>query len=464
VGGLSVYAKRNPEQLDVRIDQVHRQLWSQQLAAAAARFGMDVDAVLRLCPSELVQLQAVDAGGVSLALPHPEKSVVHVVTHANQVLALGFVVGALQRPVHLRWVLARVPAGRACVEGKNCWSLPTGTSCVGALYSWTDAFKSGCYVALKQLGNQRRQALVRQYLQEQIVRGSGGHKKWARLVAYSFEQPYWRVFDVLAARRLLRLRLDLGPYEDNVRRRPFGKTESYPALSRVHDPLLRVCYACYPPVPGHPHFGVASVKDRSQAVVAPKKKKSDSVVVATGPVSAAGGLVYCHETLEHVALVCVCPAMVTLRVNARAWLSELASQQSTIDVAMAEHAVAPDFNDDTSLLVALLLGTAVGPVAAAPAHPQFVEGIGRSVSSWVRALTDDWVSRLRAPHLAGVASSSPGGRLAAYAAAWALNVFQCHRQVLRHRNDYHARLRDTRAAPVAADVPGPSPISSVGNH
>jgi hypothetical protein len=63
-----------------------------------------------------------------------------------------------------------------------------------------------------------------------VTRVPSGLKKWARLVAYSFQQTYWRALDAFAARRLLRLRLDDGPYEDSVRRREFCCTASYPRL------------------------------------------------------------------------------------------------------------------------------------------------------------------------------------------------------------------------------------------
>ena len=460
--------KEKPETANGSEDMVHRQPWAQQLVAAAGRFGMPVQEVRQLCPSSLVRLQAAGADGVWVSLPYP-------VADAAVPLAGGFVAG----PVRFRWVRTDALGGRELKEHEHWWALPVGTTQSVAFFSWSGALRSGCHASLKRRGNARRQSLVGKFIGDQLERNAGGLKKWARLVSYSFQQPYWRVLDAFAARRLLRLRLDDGPYEDNVRRRPFYRTTSYPMLRRLPDSSTRVCYVCNPPGPGHPHAAVAPVHGRILTEAARRVAAPGVCVQACPPglvtrhmrVAAAavpGGGIYPPETLEHMLLECTCPGLVALREEARTFLSALALEPRTVDVVdAADRVYAPDFQDGTALLTVLLLGTAIGPVERSPAlHPLFAEAVARSTSLWVRALTDDWQSRLRMPRFARAAFTAPGGALVNFVVGWSRRVFLCHRKELLYRHDYHARLRDPVdiAVPVSAVVRKPPPVYCADVH
>jgi hypothetical protein len=472
----------DPDKVNCHVDQVHSQTWAQQLAAAAGRFGIPRVDVFNMSPSSLVRLQASGVDGNWVLVPHPSQGAgLPLVVPAPG----DAVVAALPGPVRFRWVRSDALDGRELKEKEHCWSLPVGTTRLGAFFTWSHAMRAACYASLKRRGNVRRQALVRQLVEELLRRDSGGLKKWARLVAYSFQQPYWRALDAFAARRLLRLRLDDGPYEDNVRRREFCRTASYPRLYRLHDPSQRVCYNCNRPGSDHPHSALGPVHGRLLTDAARRSAPIGTRVEALPPgvvslemrramAAASAPSDYCHETLEHMLLECTSPGFVQLRVDARLFLTALAQHPDTVTVLEAVDRVrSPDFDDDAALLPVLLLCTAVGPVECSPAlHPKFVEATARAASLWVRALTDDWVARLRSPQLVGAAASSPGGRLVRFVADWARRAFLCHRKELLYRHDYHARLRDplvrvvpvvpaakpARVVPVAKPKPAPAPV------
>lgn len=457
----------DPVSVNCHADQVHMQTWAQQLAAAANRFGMSRLDVFKLSPSSLIRLQAAGVDDNWVVVPHPSEGG----GLPPAMPAPGdAVIAALPGPVRFRWVRSDALDGRELKEKEHWWALPVGTTQVGAFFTWSHAMHAGCYAALKRRGNEHRQGLVRRFIEELLRRDSGGLKKWARLVAYSFQQPYWRALDAFAARRLLRLRLDDGPYEDSVRRREFCCTASYPRLYRLHDPTHRVCYNCNRHDSGHPHSAFGPVHGRLLTEAARRAAPPGTRVEALPPglvsaearramVAASAPSEYHHETLEHMLLECTSPGFVQLRGEARAFLTAFAQHPDTVAVvAAADRVRSPDFADDATLLPVLLLCTAVGPVHCSPAlHPKFVEATARAASLWVRALTDDWVARLRSPRLAGVAASAPGGRLVRFVVDWARRAFLCHRRELLHRHDYHARLRDPVRVPVVP-VAKPAPV------
>jgi hypothetical protein len=83
--------------------------------------------------------------------------------------------------------------------------------------SWTEPLRDACFAALKARGNTTRQALVQEFCAKQIQEDKS-LRRWATFTGYSGLHAYWYATDLVAARRLLRLRLDVGPNEDNIRR------------------------------------------------------------------------------------------------------------------------------------------------------------------------------------------------------------------------------------------------------
>jgi hypothetical protein len=335
--------------------------------------------------------------------------------------------------VTLRLVLPGVVPPVRYVEGVTCWQLPLGARADDVFLTWSPALKTACYAALKRRGNACRQAIVRHFLDAQVADHTR-LRRWASSLSCSFQQPYWRLADVRAARRLLRLRLDLLPNEDQMRWRPH--TRSQLRLPRIPVAAQRACYLC-PCIDG------------------------------------ADG-VYWPETLEHVLLKCTCPQLVALRVAVRSELRDIAADPDAVDLARAAGAAVPQFDDDTQLYTVLRLCVGVGPVSAlqavpvavaAPevrrASPQFAycADSARRAAAWVAALTDDWVDIHRNAHRSGL-SSAPGGRLAMCVARHAVRVFCARRAALELVDGFQTRSRDppdllfrTHQAPVASLEP-----------
>ena len=421
INGLSAGEKASPLTVNARKDEMHKQLWSQQLVAAAAAFGLDVNSVLALEPKGLVLLHAVDANGESLIVLHPNEQDPDVSAEMRISGNSALLAQQLQGPLTFRWVVADcAAAGRGLVKNVSYWEYPEGTSYGDTEYLWAGPYREACYAALKRLGNRCRQLPVRAFLKEQIDKDTG-LSRWARLVSCSFMASYWRLPDAVAARRLLRWRMDLGPNEDNVRSRPFnsgktradGKPGPLPRLGRVD----RVCYKC------------------------------EGAVVSAGTPPT-----YLPDTLEHVFLQCPCPALVALR---RDVCSELVALASSPDALALE--AAPTLSDDAVLLAVVLLCTVVEPIA-----PVGLAGVHLTIlaqrnavdaARWVSALTSDWVQQCRRGGGERPPSESPGGRLVACVAKFALAMFVKHRQVLRLREDFRRRARDPVGGPPVVGGP-----------
>lgn len=224
--------------------------------------------------------------------------------------------------------------------------------------------------------------LVRQISEDTPLR------RWAMFTSCSFQQAYWRALDVVAARRLVRLRMDAGPNEVNVRRRAramYTEDGRKVIADRLVEWRDRVCYCCG-------HVDAVDADGHQTGTFAP-------------------------ETLEHLLLRCDHPELVAARAAARAALQ-------TVVVAVAQSGEArnataglpcPDFDNDTALWTAFTLCGSLGPVehmvllqpmpmpVAAPAVRArgpalvFQADVARGAARWMGALINQWVDRLRGP-------------------------------------------------------------------
>ena len=446
------------------VNRLQHQPWGQQLLAAAERLGVTlslppVPPVVRAARAPPVVLnpalphvvvnrgalqQRAAVGPVAVAPPPVGAPVLRGLSARGVVLLQADLLGdrtftevrcgdVVPANVTLRLVLPGVVPPVQYVEGVTCWQLPLGARADDVFLTWSPVLKTACYAALKRRGNACRQAIVRRFLDDQVADHTR-LRRWASSLSCSFQQPYWRLADVRAARRLLRLRLDLLPNEDQMRWCPH--TRSQLRLPRIPVAAQRACYLC-PCIDG------------------------------------ADG-VYWPETLEHVLLKCTCPQLVALRVAVRSELRDIAADQDAVDLARDAGAVVPQFDDDTQLYTILRLCVGVGPVSAlqavpvalaAPevrrAGPQFAYGAdsARRAAAWVAALTDDWVDIHRNAHRSGL-SSAPGGRLAMCVARHAVRVFCARRAALELVDGFQTRSRDppellfvTHQAPVASLEP-----------
>ena len=451
------------------VNRLQHQPWGQQLLAAAERLGVTLSVPSAPLVAQAARIPRAPPLVVNPGIPH-----VIVNRAALQRHAAAGPVGAVPPPVHagalafcglsargvvllqadllgdrsftvvrggdavpahvaLRLVVPGVVPPARYVEGVTCWQLPLGTRADDVFLTWSPVLKTACYAALKRRGNACRQAVVRRFLDAQVADHTR-LRRWASSLSCSFQQPYWRLTDVRAARRLLRLRMDLLPNEDQMRWCPH--TRSRLRLPRIPNAAQRACYLC-PCIDG-----------------------------AEG--------VYWPETLEHVLLTCVCPRLVALRATVRSELRDIAADPDAVELARFAGVAAPQFDDDTELYTVLRFCVGVGPVSAlqavpvasaAPelrrAGPQFAycADSARRAAAWVAALTDDWVDIHRNAHRSGL-SSAPGARLAMCVARHAVRVFCARRAALELVDGFQTRSRDppnllfiTHQAPVASSEP-----------
>jgi hypothetical protein len=245
-------------------------------------------------------------------------------------------------------------------------------------------------------------------------------RRWATMTAFSFEQPYWRLPNVAAARYICRLRADKGPYEGNLRCRPHVKNKRYPYL-----PILprerRVCYNC----------GSAT----------------------TG---------YHVETLEHMALVCSHKDMVELRNKTRqAMVRLLTDAVSHLKVSRR----APDvMHNDTAFMTVLLQCQRLGPVHHQPAGTEIWDmpldaPVATETAACVHAVSNMWIDATR--HYGPLPADALSGRAVVEAAAdWAASICALHRRLSKENEDYQCRAREGGIRASSRVTAGASPASA----
>jgi hypothetical protein len=395
----------DPERSCAQKGRTHRQPWAQQLVAAATRFGLDVGETLALRPTALLQLETT-CNGASQLLPHPLAAADEVRAAASAAMS--------SEGSSTHWIILG-SHGQERVEGVNTWTVASDTPYACLAQEWVPALHDACYGAIRRCGNRRRQELVRTSIQAQLDKSATGKgcglRRWAMMVAFSFEQPYWHVSDVRAARRLLQQRLDMGPYEDYARRRPHRKTRTRPYLHRL-DRQERWCYLC-----GHVHAGELT-----------------------------GGHL---DTLEHVAMECTHPDLARLRADVKARLAAMVTH-----CAKLTDADAPDMTSDTAVLVTLLQCNRVGPVTQEQGTAiwsiPFDLAAAKGAANWVHALTAAWVDSKR--YFAPMSHLAVQGRaLCDMAGSWALDLCRIRRHALKNNVEYASRLRDPPGRRVATD-------------
>jgi hypothetical protein len=446
------------------IDQLHKQTWGQQLLAAANRLHVIVDHDHLYMRHRLVATQVtLDYTG------DDERDTWLPASDADDSPTAAALAFDSADPGHRcrviatprRWAVDGALTGRR-TEGESCWQLPCGTGLDAALTQWTPQLKEATYAALRTLGNECRQAKVRVFLAEQREQKADeqGHqlRTWAASIGFSYLQPYWHLANVRNARRLARMRFDMCPTEDSVRRKPTtvvgsdGVTREHPRLDNPGD---RSCYNCH---------------DRVRSDV-PN--------------------VFWNETQEHVLCDCTHPHLVSLRDRFRAEATALFGEARSMALARAAgcSAAAPDLTNITALLTVMRLCISVGaapitsavPVPARPARvaarvsPHHAEAAARRIcdaprhthdhraaanaAAWSFALMADWCNVVRDPRRTELIEATPGYRLAALAANHAQRVFDTRASLLgaaATRDTYQRRLRDPSRQVAAVVRPRPA--------
>ena len=424
----------HPDTTDIRTDRVHRQSWAQLLLAAAGRNDIPQADVLHLRPG-LVKVQYRDAPDDDwTTLVHPDD---------QPGIAGGLNDGG-------EWRAVRSDAinfgEKRHQKDWTWWPIPSYVDYRQFFRQWKadGPLQLATYATLQQRGNRQRHVAVEEFLQKCRDNRPGFTmlRRYAAISADAFTQAYWHLPDVRAARRLLQVRLDVGPYDGHMRRRDQVERQGRVKQRRLPrlEENIRACYLC---------------------------DQVDSTVPH----------VYWPETQEHMLVKCT--GMHELRERARTLLKEMAFRQDTLAVVVAASAVTPDFDDDTTLLMVLRLATsAYGPVLRSiPPHSSAVgSDVGararrsrddpmqldmdraRATTQWVRVLMMDWMACVRDRHQHP--TQSPGYCVAYLAALHVQNVCSTRRRLLRKRPDFHERARDPApvlGAPAPRD-PIPQPM------
>ena len=412
-------ARRDLEDHNARIDQLHRQPWMQQVFAAARRFGIDAS---RPSMEQLVLLQVEDENGEYSTVPHPRP---------------GQPLPSMPAAPRMRFVLPDA-APDALIVGESVWPLPAGTLLSMALRTWGPELHDACFKALEKRGNKRRQELVRAALAADTSASGCAARYSATSLSASFKQPYLYLLNRADVSRMLQVRLGRAPTEEFKRESPRGP------LPRIVNRLERCCYNC-------------------------------------APIDGIAGL-YPAETLSHVLLRCPAYAesraaavqqLCTLAVDPAACAIATAARAQVPSFSGA-HA-------ETALFVAFRLCMGVGPApppshypapppragaATAPgtpeelaaqakrAAPDFVYDHTTAVATaaWVAALMREWDDRVRTEYNV-VMGLSPGFVLARAMTAYVATVFRLRRCRLQATADFASRTRDAPAPAPAAGAP-----------
>ena len=335
----------------------------------------------------------------------------------------------------VRLVLKDRPVDGIYVEGGNCWSVYAVDvqERMALLGQWVEPVRLAMHAAIRRLANRKRQELVRQFTTKLIAEDS--HLKgWASMLGhFSFMPAYWNVFDVSAARAILRARLDVACNEGALRRnipivvKQLGGQHRTITRGKIADRALRACYLC-------------------------------------GEINGQPGM-FESESLYHMMLECPHPSMDLCRVRFQQDVVALSGS----DEAMLQSPQALAF-DQSEMWAVMMLGTSwesfpVQPPMLAPLQRPWAQrqvtpaekataeqirarvtvhdrdGIIRAVT-WLRPLLDKRMEKLRGYHKVGETAAMPGAKLAALVAKHMRTVFTAHRKALEDDVDYITRARD----------------------
>jgi len=330
----------------------------------------------------------------------------------------------------------------AYLEGINSWQMDLGETLETVFQHWSPPLRAACFAALKQRGNTRRQAVLREKVQTTLndPKCANGLRRWASIAPSSYLQPYWHLPNVEAARRMVQVRLDCAPTEDYMRRRTANKYGK--KIERLDDRVMRACYCC-------------------------------------NSIMGVGGI-YRPETLEHVLLHCGRPVAVARREEFRFHLVNLMQRADFIAVTGgvpppvltaatddARHAADTAFltllrlcmgqgmtqhhwagHGSLAQLTSLRLPKDVMALAqrarAQRALPEFVYDADAALAAtrWMDVLFNGWMDSIRSPNASTLPMNTPGCRLATCVAEHVQQVFRDRRVFLKEDDDYQSRKRD----------------------
>ena len=398
-------------------NHVHKQSWSQQALAAADGLNMPKESVRKMVPGSLLNIQEERLVDGAQTWDDVPDVVVYKPSWVREV----------------RFVFKERPVDGKYVEGVNCWSVHAedvreGMSLFG---QWLGPLRLAMHAAIRRLANRKRQKLVHEFTLK-LITDDSHLKGWASMLGhFSFMPAYWNVFDVVAARAVLRARMDVAPNEGALRSNmPVVVNQSdgqRRTFARIADRALRACYLC-------------------------------------GEINGQPG-VFERESLYHMLLECPHESMVRCRVRFKQKVLQLSRSVEALQQSPQELAF-----DQSELWAVMMLGASWEsfpvqlPMPAplqrpwtqqqvTPAEKAIAEqiraritvhdrdGIIRAVT-WMQPLLYKWTERLRGYHKIGETAAMPGAKLAALVTRHMKIVFATHRRVLEDDYDYSIRARD----------------------
>ena len=354
-------ARRDPH--DVYRNAPQYQSWSQALLIAVRAFESDADAdgfMVTRVTFEQAMFEArpsENLASVGWFVPSGGRNVWQSVERgANDALRILNGKKMLIRSVHAGAMAKNYATGQM----EYVWEAHRGATIDEAWMHWSPALRSAEHLSLRERGNRVRQRKVSAQLEE-WARAGGEMRNYVLWKRSSYLEPYWFCKNVVAARRLLRARVDCWGNEGSFRRKPHGD------LVRL-DPWLRACYACT-----FEHW--------------------------------------MPETLEHVFLHCAHGRLRAERERTRGLLKQLIEQAPECGERGPEK---PDVSNDVAYMALLQCCTGAGRLeyrqAAAPLdapleerrrHPELElspgtlnTGVVAEVARWIRWWTERWTRDL----------------------------------------------------------------------
>ena len=420
MGNLSELECDSPHKKWSASNRIHHQSWTQCMLASAERLGVPKERTKSMQPGLLliIQEQKQDEHGAEVWMTVPSPTTyVPMWEHGVS---------------NIRLALQEVPS-TDYVEGEDAWTvLSSDVTNQGTLLGQLSRpLRLAYHAAIRKAANRRRKALVRAVALEMVKKDS--HMQgWASMCGFfSFMPPYWRVHDTVAARAMLRIRMDVAWNEVAVRMRPSTPkrscTQKRRIYERIQDRNFRACYLC-DEIHGQPGM-------------------------------------FESESLYHMLIECPNTVLQEWRSDLRKAVVDL----SKLETTLAQSEDPPAFNDSEMWAVMLLcMSTKSLPVqqghmprlnrplellpiseeslvvakdirSGKPVHDR--QAISAAVK-WMEPLTSAWMGVTRNYRGVGVAEAMPGAKLNEIVCKHMRKLFTLHRRLLKGNVDYQERTRD----------------------
>ena len=383
---------------------VHRQSWTQQVLAAALRLGIPTLDVLSMTPGFLLVLQEERLVGECMVWEEVTSPADFTPTWEHAV----------------RLLIRGLPLDHPLIVDVDFWMVCKEQVGVGPiLRQMSEPLRLANFAAIRRKANIYRRSLVREFVMNQRDDKSN-LQGWASVNGFSsFMPPYWYIHNVEDARRMVRVRLHVGPNEGDRRSRAVttkdcGETKGR-RVPRIEERNLRACYLC-------------------------------------GAIQGQHG-VFMPESLYHMLIMCPNAKMEAARVKLKEDLQLLCVTEDGL-----RERPPPNLSQSVMWSLMMLCTTsesfprqvrrstrrreALSAVDTRDEPPVFDRGEVVEAVKWLSPLVGEWMDRLRQYHKVGDTAALPGAKVVALICAHVHRVFTVHRNALKDNVEYCCRSRD----------------------